>query len=223
MDDRLTDVVVLGGGSAGWLVAGLLAATHGTLKVTVIESTDVPTIGVGEGTWPSMRDTLHRIGLDEAEFIRRCQVSFKQGSRFDGWMRGDSGATGDRYYHPFMLPVGYGEADLVPAWLANQAHRPFADVVSPSVQVCEAALAPKQVQTPDFAAVANYAYHFDAGLFAQMLREHAVSRLGVRHLVDHVEAVQTTADGDIAALQTRAATAPLRRASSSTARASPRD
>ena len=203
MYDRLTDVVVLGGGSAGWLVAGLLAATHGTLKVTVIESTDVPTIGVGEGTWPSMRDTLHRIGLDEAEFIRRCQVSFKQGSRFDGWMRGDSGATGDRYYHPFMLPVGYGEADLVPAWLANQAHRPFADVVSPSVQVCEAALAPKQVQTPDFAAVANYAYHFDAGLFAQMLREHAVSRLGVRHLVDHVEAVQTTADGDIAALQTR--------------------
>lgn len=204
MNERVREVVVLGGGSAGWLVAGLLAAEHAELRITLIESTDVPTIGVGEGTWPSMRDTLRRIGLDEAEFIRRCQVSFKQGSRFDGWARGEAGAAGDRYYHPFMLPVGYGDADLVQAWLATQAERPFADVVSPSVQVCEAGRAPKQVQTPGFAAVANYAYHFDAGLFAQMLREHAVQRLGVRHVVDHVEAVLTADDGDITALQTRA-------------------
>ncbi len=208
MDDRLRDVVVLGGGSAGWLVAGLLAAEHGShLRITLIESSDVPTIGVGEGTWPSMRDTLRRIGLSEAEFIRRCQVSFKQGSRFDGWARGAAGSEGDRYYHPFMLPVGYGDADLVQAWLAGDAQRPFADVVSPSVQVCEAGCAPKQVQTPEFGAVTNYAYHFDAGLFGQMLREHAVTRLGVRHVVDHVEAVRAHESGahagDIAALQTR--------------------
>ena len=92
MNERVREVVVLGGGSAGWLVAGLLAAEHGDLRITLIESTDVPTIGMGEGTWPSMRDTLRRIGLDEAEFIRRCQVSFKQGSRFDGWSRGAPGA-----------------------------------------------------------------------------------------------------------------------------------
>jgi hypothetical protein len=203
MTDRVRDVVVLGGGSAGWLVAGLLAAEHPDLRLTLIESTDVPTIGVGEGTWPSMRDTLRRIGLDEAEFVRRCNVSFKQGSRFDGWARGAPGADGDRYYHPFMLPVGYGDVDLVQAWLATAPERPFADVVSPSVQVCEAGRAPKQVQTPGFGAVANYAYHFDAGLFAQMLREHAIQRLGVRHLVDHVDAVLTAEDGDITALQTR--------------------
>lgn len=203
MSERVRDVVVLGGGSAGWLVAGLLAAVHPDLRLTLIESTDVPTIGVGEGTWPSMRDTLRRIGLDEAEFVRRCNVSFKQGSRFDGWARGAPGEQGDRYYHPFMLPVGYGDVDLVQAWLATASDRPFADVVSPSVQVCEAGRAPKQVQTPGFGAVANYAYHFDAGLFAQMLREHAVRRLGVRHLVDHVDAVLTAETGDITALQTR--------------------
>ena len=203
MTDRVRGVVVLGGGSAGWLVAGLLAAEHPDLRLTLIESTDVPTIGVGEGTWPSMRDTLRRIGLDEAEFVRRCNVSFKQGSRFDGWARGAPGTDGDRYYHPFMLPVGYGDVDLVQAWLATAPERPFADVVSPSVQVCEAGRAPKQVQTPGFGAVANYAYHFDAGLFAQMLREHAIQRLGVRHLVDHVDAVLTAEDGDITALQTR--------------------
>ncbi|MFN3305174.1 MAG: tryptophan halogenase family protein [Roseateles sp.] len=204
MNERVRDVVVLGGGSAGWLVAGLLAATHRELAVTLIESSDVPTIGVGEGTWPSMRDTLRRIGLSEPDFIRRCQVSFKQGSRFDGWARGEAGTAGDRYYHPFMLPVGYGDADLVQAWLATQPERPFADVVSPSVQVCEAGCAPKQVQTPDYGAVANYAYHFDAGLFGQLLREHATQRLGVRHVVDHVAAVRAHENGDIAALQTRA-------------------
>jgi len=202
VDDRVREILVLGGGSAGWLVAGLLAAVHGErgLRVTLIESSETPPIGVGEGTWPSMRDTLRRIGLSEAEFMRRCQVSFKQGSRFDGWA---GAAAGDRYYHPFMLPVGHGDVDVVPAWLADGAGRSFADAVSPSPQLCEAGRAPKQVQTPEFAAVANYAYHFDAGLFGQMLREHAVSRLGVRHVVDHVDAVLAAEDGDIAALQTR--------------------
>ena len=204
MNERLHRVVVLGGGSAGWLVAGLLAAEHPELQITLIESSDVPVIGVGEGTWPSMRDTLRRIGLSESDFIRRCQVSFKQGSRFDGWQRGGAGAQGDRYYHPFMLPIGHGDLDLVSPWLATQAERPFADLVSPSVQVCEAGRAPKQAQTPDFGAVANYAYHFDAGLFGQLLREHATERLGVRHLIDHVDAVHSHENGDIASLQTRA-------------------
>ena len=203
MGDRLRKVVVLGGGSAGWLVAGLLASEHPDLHITLIESTDVPIIGVGEGTWPSMRDTLRRIGLSESAFIRQCQVSFKQGSRFDGWMHGAAAAQGDRYYHPFMLPVGHGDVDLVPAWLATQALRPFADVVSPSVQVCEAGRAPKQVQTPEFASVANYAYHFDAGRFGHMLREHACEKLGVHHVVDHVDAVLSAENGDVAALKTR--------------------
>ncbi len=203
VNERVERVIVLGGGSAGWLVAGLLAAEHPALRITLIESSDVPVIGVGEGTWPSMRDTLRRIGLAETEFIRRCQVSFKQGSRFDGWRQGAPGEQGDRYYHPFMLPVGHGDVDLVSAWLSTQADRPFADLVSPSVQVCEAGRAPKQAQTPAFGAVANYAYHFDAGLFGQLLREHATAVLGVEHLVDHVDAVRSHENGDIAALQTR--------------------
>jgi glycine/D-amino acid oxidase-like deaminating enzyme len=116
LNDRLRKVVVLGGGSAGWLVAGLLASEHPELHITVVESSEVPIIGVGEGTWPSMRDTLRRIGLSESAFVRDCDVAFKQGSRFDGWMRGAPGAQGDRYYHPFMLPVGHGETDLVQAF-----------------------------------------------------------------------------------------------------------
>ena len=78
-------LVIVGGGSAGWLTAGVIAAEHrareGTgLAVTLLESPDVPAIGVGEGTWPTMRDTLRKIGVSETEFIRRCDASFKQGS-----------------------------------------------------------------------------------------------------------------------------------------------
>lgn len=203
MDQRITDILVMGGGSSGWLVASLLAADHPELSITLVESDETPIIGVGEGTWPSMRDTLRRIGLSETAFIQRCQATFKQGSRFDSWMLGEPGAGGDRYYHPFMLPTDGDDIDWVQAWMKLQGDRPFADVVCPSVRLCEAGRAPKQLQTPEFASVANYGYHFDAVQFGQMLREHACQVLQVRHVVDHVEEVVTSGSGDIAALRTR--------------------
>ena len=199
-------IVVLGAGSAGWLTAALLAAEHGagesgSLDICLIESPDMPAIGVGEGTWPSMRETLQRIGLHEVDLVRECDAAFKQGSRFDGWV---NGGLEDRYYHPFSLPQGYGDADLVGGWLHGHTDRPFAECVSPQPHLCNAHLAPKQVSTPEFAAVANYGYHFDAVKIGVLLRKHAVATLGVRHILDHVTAVRSYDNGDIAALQTRA-------------------
>ena len=110
-------VVVLGGGSAGWLTASLLAAAHrGAISVTVVEAPDIAPIGVGEGTWPTMRDTLREIGVDEADFIRSCDATFKQGSLFQRWCRDD---PQDAYFHPFMLPQGYTDAPLAAAWLGR--------------------------------------------------------------------------------------------------------
>ena len=86
-NQAIKDVVIVGGGSAGWLSAGVIAAEHQIdsqaqqpFELLLIESPDVPTIGVGEGTWPSMRATLKRIGLSETDFIRECDASFKQGT-----------------------------------------------------------------------------------------------------------------------------------------------
>ena len=202
-------VVILGGGSAGWLTAALLAREHhagepGGLAVTLIESPDTPPIGVGEGTWPSMRDTLRRIGLSETALFRDCDASFKQGSLFQGWMRGASASEGDRYRHPFSLPLGFGDVDLVAGWLQRHGDRPFAEVVSAQPHVCAAGHAPKQASTPEYAAVANYGYHFDAAKFGLQLREHAVANLHVRHVLDAVDQVLSHDDGDIAALRTRA-------------------
>ena len=206
--DDVRHVVILGGGSAGWLTAALLAREHhagepGGLAVTLIESPNLPAIGVGEGTWPSMRDTLRRIGLSETVLFRECDASFKQGSHFQGWMRGAGVSDGDHYRHPFTLPLGFGDVDLVAGWLQRHGDRPFAEVVSAQPHVCAAGHAPKQAATPEYAAVANYGYHFDAVKFGLQLREHAVTNLRVRHVADDVMQVLSHDDGDIAALRTR--------------------
>lgn len=204
MTQAVRNVVILGGGSAGWITAAILAAefrvSRPEVTVSLIEAPELPAIGVGEGTWPSMRATLHAIGLSEADLVRECDAAFKQGSRFDGWV---DGTATDRYYHPFSLPQGHGEADLVGAWLQTEPGRPFAESVGPQPHLCQASLAPKQVSTPEYGAAANYGYHFDSVKLGPLLRRHAVEQLGVRHVPDEVLAVRCHDNGDIASLTTR--------------------
>jgi tryptophan 7-halogenase len=193
-------IVIVGGGSSGWLTAGLLAARHGgRLKITLVESPTVPPIGVGEGTWPTMRDSLRDIGVSETALVRECDASFKQGSRFNRWA---TGHAQERYFHPFVLPQGYTEADLVGGWLQRCPQAPFGEVASFQPQLCLQGRAPKQFATPEYAAVANYGYHFDAGKFGVFLRSHCVEKLGVEHVLDDVVGVQSHDNGDIAAVQT---------------------
>src|SRR3546814_15929093 len=94
-------VVIIGGGTAGWLAACSLAAARPGLDVTLIEAPDIPTIGVGEGTWPPLRATLAAIGLGEAEFLTACDASFKPASRFAGAVACGAGAS---YCPPFPSP-----------------------------------------------------------------------------------------------------------------------
>ena len=191
--------MIVGGGTAGWLAACLIAARAPALSVTLIESPDIPTIGVGEGTWPTMRRTLERIGIAEADFLRDCDASFKQGSRFIGWR---TGAADDAYYHPFTPPAEGAPRDLLDAWGREAAGRRFAETVSAQPRVCGLGLAPRQRAMPDYAGALNYAYHLDAGKLAAMLARHGVERLGVRHVRDTVTSVEMDGD-DVAAVRTR--------------------
>jgi flavin-dependent dehydrogenase len=204
MSKPISHIVILGGGSAGWLTAGVLAAEHRVkstddIRITLVESPDVRTIGVGEGTWPSMRDTLRRMGVSESRFLTACDASFKQASKFVGWV---TGAADDYYYHPFSAPQGYGDVNLVPAWLGLNGKQRFADVASFQPHLCERGRAPKQPVTPEFAAVANYAYHIDAGKFGEFMRDYCVDNLGVRHALAHVRGIETADNGDITGLRT---------------------
>ena len=195
--------MIVGGGTAGWLAANRIAAElpevgAGSSEVVLVESPDVPTIGVGEGTWPSMRGTLQRIGLSEDEFVRACDASFKQGTCFRGWARGDAA---DAYYHPFSLPAEYTSLNPARYWLGEGGKTPFAELVTPQAGVIAAGRAPRQAGAPQYAFTVNYGYHLDAAGFAALLARQAVERFGVRHVSAHVGGVARHADGDIAALR----------------------
>ena len=196
-------VVIVGGGSAGWLTAGIIAARHNPLsdndqgiKVILLESPDVANLGVGEGTWPTMRDTLRQIGISEVEFLRACDVSFKQGSQFINWQKGQ----GESYYHPFVPPGGYGAINLAAHWLHHSPDKNFVDTVCPQGKICDQGLAPKTAQTPEYAFGLNYGYHLNAGKFVELLQRHCVEKLGVEHKLGHVDQVLDAENGDIASL-----------------------
>jgi len=205
MESRISRIVVVGGGSAGWLSAGVIAAEHcinsraqRPFDLLLIESPDVPTIGVGEGTWPSMRATLQRIGLSETDFIRECDASFKQGTFFRNWLTGN----GETYSHPFTVPTSYADINLAPHWLALTDAPQFADAVTPQTALFADCLAPKQITTPEYAFVVNYAYHLDAGKFADLLRRHCTEQLGVKHVKANVLQINAAENGDIHSVTT---------------------
>lgn len=192
-------VVIVGGGTAGWLTAAVIAAKHrgrmdSGFSVTLVESPDTPSLGVGEGTWPTLRSTLARIGVSETEFFRHCDAAFKQGARFAKWT---TGAEDEGYYHPLMLPQSFSQLNLVPHWLAEDSGRSFCDAVSPQGKLCDDGLAPKTIAHAEYDAVANYSYHLDAGKLATFLQKHCCEKLGVRHVLAHVRRVHLTEGGDI--------------------------
>ena len=192
-------VVIVGGGTAGWLAAGILAAKlSANHTVTLIESPNIPSLGVGEGSWPSLRDTLLDIGISETEFLTVCHGAFKQGSSFVNWRKG-----GHCYYHPFTVPAGFNELDIYTCWKSIAPNTSYEDAFSLQAAMCAAGKAPKQIATPDYAHVLNYGYHFDATKLAELLKNHCVDKLNVAHVVGHVDSVHSHQNGDIESVSTK--------------------
>lgn len=198
MSSLIEHVVIVGGGTAGWLSACMLAARLPSLSITLVEAPDIPTIGVGEGTWPTMRETLSTIGISEAEFLRECDASFKQGSRFDGWV---NGSGDDSYLHPYTMPPSGNMQELLAAWRACGQDIPFAAAMTAQTAICNQSLAPRHPSMPDYAGTVNYGYHLDAGKFARLLAKHATGRLGVRHVAAKVTGIVAGEGSDIAAIK----------------------
>ncbi len=203
MHKPIKQLVIVGGGAAGWITAGLIAAKYSTdpqnehhIQITLVRSPDIPTIGVGEGTWPSMRQTLQTLGISEQDFLTSCDASFKQGSQFIGWQHGKQ----EHYYHPFTLPLGNNNLNLATYWLPFQQQVSFADAVCIQPQLCEHNKAPKLISTPEYQAIANYGYHLDATKFGLFLEKHCTEKLGVKLLVDHITGVEADEQNDITAV-----------------------
>ena len=197
----LRSIVIVGGGSAGWMAAAALsrALTRGC-AITLIESDEIGTVGVGEATIPPIQTFNQMLGLDENEFLRRTQGSFKLGIEFVDWAK-----QGHRYFHPFG-PHGH-QFDLSPQhqyWLRGR-HRPGAAGLDEHSMAWAAASRgrfdkpsrdPRMVQS-----TFDYAYHFDAGLYARYLRELSESR-GVLRVEGKVAGVELrAADGFVERLR----------------------
>jgi len=181
-------ILIVGGGTAGWLTAAYLAkflevADQGQLDIKLLESPEIGIIGVGEGTFPTIRTTLKFLGIDESRFIRRTSATFKQGIRFTDWVRTPEAGQHQHFFHPFEAPFYTEGTSLVPYWLLqDEATRPsFAEAVTIQNRVAEAKRAPKRPDEGDFSGPLNYAYHFDAASLAQVLADRAME-LGVAHL-----------------------------------------
>jgi tryptophan 7-halogenase len=199
------DILIVGGGTAGWLTAAYLAKTlggPGGRRITLIESADIGTIGVGEGTFPTIARTLALLGADEAQFMRESSATFKQGIRFVDWQHAP-GAGARHYYHPFALPRQACGIELLPHWLSGAAGDvSFADAVTLQEKVCDAGRAPKRSTDTGFHGPMNYAYHLDAVRFGRYLSSIA-KEAGVVHRLGTVLDVGLDESGAITGVVTR--------------------
>ena len=201
-------VIIVGGGTAGWLTAGYLAKRLGAdlpggVAITLVESKEIGILGVGEGTFPTIRKTLATIGVEEAEMIRRCGATFKQGAKFAHWRHAPGTGRHDHYLHSFQSTEDRGGLDLLPYWLLGLAgDENWDEVNTPQKKASDAHRAPKLPTHPDYVAPLNYAFHFDAVTLAQLLRDQGIAN-GVTHLIDTVEEVLTGDDG-VAGVRTAA-------------------
>ena len=193
-------VIVVGGGTAGWMTAAaLVRLLPSACTVELVESADIPIVGVGEATLPHLRAFVKRLGLDEADFMRATNATFKLGIDFR-----DFGAIGDSYIHPFgtfgrpLNDVGFHHY-----WLRLREAGNAAPLGDYSVAVAAALAARFTLPADDTGNLSGsygYAYQFDATLFAPYLRSFA-ERHGVKRTEGRVVSVEQDGEnGDVRAI-----------------------
>jgi tryptophan 6-halogenase len=193
-------VVILGGGTAGWITAALFAKAWRARggDITLVESLEIGIIGVGEGSTPQLKALFDHIGVNEAAWMPACDATYKLGIRFTGWSQRPGFES---YFHPFPGPV---DLHSEPAFLHNCAlmRRGYDVPAHPdrfylAALLAEAGKAPQSAESFPFAP--SYGYHFDAYKVGAFLRDHCTTQ-GVRHLLRKVVHIDLHENGDVAAL-----------------------
>ena len=195
-------IVILGGGTAGWICANLMARRWLDKAVTikVLESPDIGIIGVGEGSTPTLKRFFSEMNIADSDWMPACKATYKVNIRFEGW----SPASGVQSYgHPF---IGQVDVHSERAFMLNcYTRRLGLDVqTQPELFFLNGWLAREQrlpLGTANFPFRVEYGYHFDSGLLGEFLRKHALT-LGVAHQACKVTQVRQHPDGSIQSLQT---------------------
>lgn len=204
---EIKQIVIVGGGTAGWMSALILADTLAqstTMQgagITLLESPVVGTIGVGEGSTHALKRFFDTLRIAESEWMPACHATYKCGITFDGWST-RPGFTS--YFHQFSTMVD----NLTQPVFMNNVHSRLRGVDAPgwpndyflSAHLVRNKLAP--VTPEHFPFTVNYGFHFDAALLARFLRKKALER-GVRHRQCHIVASNLDASGDIASVRSQ--------------------
>jgi len=188
-------VVIAGGGTAGWMVAASLSKCLGKqIDIRLVESEEIGTVGVGEATIPTLHILHEILDLDEAEFVKATQATFKLGISFENWRN-----VGEDYFHSFgRTGKGHWTAGFHHFWLEGRK-RGLASSYDDYCLELRAAKDNRFATLPDNGV--NYAYHFDATLYGQYLRRYSAA-LGVQRIEGKIAKVHTdAASGDITGLQ----------------------
>lgn len=197
--DPKISILIVGGGTAGWMAANLFALRWPASKVTVLESPEIGIIGVGEGSTPQLKAFFRKLGVTEAEWMPRCNATYKNGISFHGWSEAPGCVS---YFHPFPSPI---DAHTLPAFNYNshmRRHRidleAHPDRFFLSAKLAANRLAP--VANPNFPFELSYGYHFDAALVGAFLSDRAVAG-GIVHVQGKAAQVLLDADGAISSLR----------------------
>ncbi|MCQ8183991.1 tryptophan 7-halogenase [Parvularcula sp. BGMRC 0090] len=180
MGEPIRRIVIVGGGSAGWMTAAALAEAVGsTVAIELVESEAIGTVGVGEATIPPIRHFNTRLGIDERTFLKETQGSYKLGIEFVGWRTGS-----DSYFHPFgQFGAEFDQTPFYQFWLAEHLAGRVGRIDDYSMAwgaAKKGRFCHPSRDRANMASTFDYAYHFDATLYAAFLRRYAEERGAVR-------------------------------------------
>ena len=199
--EKLSSITIVGGGSSGWMTAlylnRLYNANEKTVNITLIESPNVPTIGVGEATVHSIRYFFAAMGLDEEELLRETNATLKTGIMFANWMKPDASGKQHEYFHSFEQQNLGNIVDISSAWMLENRHQVerYDEGVSLSAHLIKTRLSPKAQQSRPYEGIVPYGYHLDAIKMANYFCKIA-TKAGVNHIQATVEDV-TVENGNI--------------------------